>query len=303
MSNSSISININFDSMGWALGYPSDYEDKTFTTIGDRFMRLAEKYNFKYTIFVIGKDLENGRNAEAVCEWSRRGHEIGNHSYHHQLDFGTLNEKETYREVEKTHELIFKACGKEPKGFIAPNWASSKYLTKVLIDLDYVYDTSHFPSWLLYLLVLKNFLNHLGSDRIFSTIRGQDYLIPLIGHRQIFEARYKDKMIKVLPLPTNRFRIACWHTFGFYCGWKLQEIIIKSSINTTKAFYYLMHPADLIGAEDVENSTKLYFARMKHKSIEKYHYLDNMLNIISSSNKSIVTLLEHCEKIKQDPTF
>jgi len=287
------SININFDSLAEAYGFPSTFDDPSFTIFAQRFFKLSDKYNFKYTIFVVGKDLENRKNAEMVREWSKNGHEIGNHSYSHRRDFGFLSEKQIRNEVLETHNLIFDATGKEPKGFIAPSWASSKALTKTLGDLGYIYDTSYFPSWVMCLFDLKNFINHIGSSRAFSTVCRRDYHIGLWGKRQIFSEQAESGKITILPLPTSKLRIACWHTTGFLFGWRYQELLIKSCLNNVRGFYYLMHPADLIGAEDIEGiSFQHHLERMRYSYAQKLSHLDRALQIILESNRKIVTMLE-----------
>ncbi len=291
------SININFDSLAEAYGFPSDYNDKSFTNIADRFFEFSDKYNFKYTIFVVGKDLENPKNAKQVEKWAANGHEIGNHSYSHRRDIGTLTEMETRVEIEKAHNIILKITGKRPRGFISPSWASSKWITRSLIDLDYLYDTSYYPSWLMYAMDLKNFINHFGSSRMLSVVKRKDFHIPILGHRQAFERKYKGKSIKVLPLPTGRFRMACWHTTGFIFSWRFQEKLITDCLKNIEAFYYLVHPADLIGPQDLDFIGKSHLERMGVSLKEKLKYLDKMLNIIVESNRKLVPMKEMTTKI------
>ena len=57
--------------------------DPSFLYSAERFFELGSKYNFKYTIFIVGKDLENPEVAARVRSWAESGHEIGNHSYTH----------------------------------------------------------------------------------------------------------------------------------------------------------------------------------------------------------------------------
>ena len=60
MTNSSpIAIDINFDSLNENLGFPKGFKDPSFFKVFDRFLELSNKYNFKYSLYFIGKDLEN----------------------------------------------------------------------------------------------------------------------------------------------------------------------------------------------------------------------------------------------------
>lgn len=134
-------FNINFDSLGSFLFEKNkDFSDPTFFQIADRFFELSNKYGFKYTIFVIGKDLEDTKIAQRVREWSKQGHEIGNHSYSHRLNLGHLAYGELEDEVVRSHEIISRICQKEPRGFIAPAWATSPDLIDILIKHNYLQD-------------------------------------------------------------------------------------------------------------------------------------------------------------------
>src|SRR5262245_298697 len=109
-------ININFDSLSEALGFPQGFHDKTYFEIADRFFAIAKKYGFKYSIYVIGKDLEQAENRHAVQSWANNGHEIGNHSWSHRLNLGALPYDEMYREVKQAHDAIANTLGTSPHG-------------------------------------------------------------------------------------------------------------------------------------------------------------------------------------------
>ena len=70
-----ISISINLDSLNEAYGFPKKFFDTTFHQVFKRIEKIAEKYNFPLTIFVIGKDLENEKNISRVKEWHEKGYE------------------------------------------------------------------------------------------------------------------------------------------------------------------------------------------------------------------------------------
>ncbi len=55
---------------------------------------------------------------------------------------------------------MIKNTGIEPKGFISPCWSTSAKLVEFLLELEYSYDTSAFPSFLLYPMVANIALNH-----------------------------------------------------------------------------------------------------------------------------------------------
>ena len=230
-------ININFDSLGEAYDFPSDYKDPSFGKIAKMFMKIAEKHNFKYSIYVIGKDLEKQENRCKVREWAKCGHEIGNHSWSHPLNLGALPKSQQYEEVKRAHDIISETIGKEPKGFIAPGWSTSIKLLKILINLGYDYDTSNFPSILMYPSLFKMLYNNIGDGRFYSIINRKDLLYPIFATRKSHVNKWNSKDIVSMPLPTNKFRIACWHTGAFVFGWNLHKKILKSCLNEIQYFY------------------------------------------------------------------
>lgn len=289
-------IDLNFDSLGEAYSFPSGYKDPSFFGVSERFFRIAKQCKFKYSIYVIGKDLEKTENCERVKEWSSQGHEIGNHSWSHPQNFGALGKFNIRREVEMAHKIITKTIGYEPKGFIAPAWSASPELVRVLIELGYTYDTSGFPSWLMFFALLKMLLNHVNDRRFFKILHRKDFLYHLFGSRYPYnttDSLFKKSAngITMLPLPANKYRIACWHTLVFIFGWKIHERILKSCLEEIDAFYYVIHPADLIDERDLSDS-KISVERLKTPLKLKQYYLEKSVEMILESGRKIITMEE-----------
>ena len=55
-----------------------------------------------------------------------------------------------------------------------------------------------------------------------------------------------DAGLPVLPLPTARFRVPVWHTMSFVVSERWWETLLRRAMATNRAFYYLMHPVDLL---------------------------------------------------------
>ena len=306
------SFSLHFDSLNEAYGFPEDYSDKSFQEVGRRYLELADKYGFKYTIFIIGKDLQKPENRQLVQEWASRGHEIGNHTWSHPWNLGALKKDEIRREVEMGHEIISNTVGHEPRGFAAPAWSTSSELQKVLIDLEYAYDTSPFPSWLMYVSILMILLNTVGDARFCRTLQRKDFLFPLLGKRRAFYSEgnlYRvhgtppadgpTKAIRVLPIPTNRYGIACWHTLVFVLPWRLHKRLITSCLDQIEAFYYVMHPADFIDRNDLDPARNNHWERLGVSIEQKREYLKQSIELILQSGREIVTLREHALKAGQ----
>ena len=241
-----IAININFDSLNHAYGFPKGFRDPSFFEGMDRFLKIANRYQAPLSIFVIGRDLQNPEIYARVRDWSNAGHEIGNHSWSHPVNLGRLSPEKIHDEVFRTHELITNCIGKEPTGFIAPAWSTSKNLVNTLIDLGYLYDTSLFPSMILYPAIIMNALHFLRQPAEVQNILSRaDWLGPifrptrpfLAGREfQVLESEEKEKGILILPLPTiNRIMPCIWHSVGFLLGWKLiQKQLEKLKLDKNK---------------------------------------------------------------------
>lgn len=299
-------LNINFDSIGEMYGFPDGFRDPSFFEIADRFMDLSKKYGFKYSIYIIGKDLEKQENRDAVRSWFDLGHEIGNHSWSHRIDLGALPKKEIQDEVGRAHELISSAIGDKVNGFIAPAWSTSSDLLQTLIDFEYNYDTSSFPSWLMFPALTKLSMNFKGDSRQKHIWKRKDLGYCLRGGRLPYQScgdlfgktttsidfreASKPKDIVVLPIPTNKMRMACWHTTGFVFGWDFHKRLLRSCLKSNDFFYYLMHPADLMGSQDLDSSRNAHFERMGVSLEEKFKRLEECIQIILESGRQIVTV-------------
>jgi hypothetical protein len=55
-----------------------------------------------------------------------------------------------------------------------------------------------------------------------------------------------DDGLPTLPLPTGPFRLPVWHTMGFLLSRGRWEQLFRKAMTTNRAFYYLMHPLDLL---------------------------------------------------------
>jgi hypothetical protein len=295
-------ININFDSLNEAYGFPANYRDPCFFEVAERFFKISDYYDFKYSIYIVGKDLEDGRYREAVKEWAIRGHEIGNHSFHHHMNLGALKPDELKAEVERSHELIAKTTGVPPRGFISPAWSTSEALLEALCDLGYEYDTSLFPSWLLTPMVWRIAWGYRGSHKARRIVTRKDYHLSILGHRKpyIYKSRNGNKELAVMPLPTTTYRVACWHTIGYMFGWKAHSKILRNCLRCVDYFYYLTHPGDLSAPEDQDERFSTGIPRLALPLEEKIRRFEEAVKLICSQRK-MVTLSQMVETFVENP--
>src|ERR1700730_10861303 len=119
-----ISISINFDTLNEAYGFPPGYRDPSFFAAFDRIAELAARYAFPLSIYMIGRDLEHPDHAARVKDCAAMGHEIGNHTWSHHFNIGSLPKDMIRSEIARAHDRIAEVTGIEPVGFICPAWAT-----------------------------------------------------------------------------------------------------------------------------------------------------------------------------------
>jgi len=282
-------VSLNLDSMDHAFGYPAGYEDPTFGPVMDRFEAYAERFGFRYSLYVIGRDLEKQRHRVKVRGWAERGHEIGNHTWNHHTNLGALSKAELTEEIHRTHAALGDVTGQAPDGFIAPAWSYSDRMMDVLAEQGYRYDTSLFPSLLYYPFVFKNAWNHWGQgEKFWRILDRRDWLQPLVGSRE----PYLDRGLVMLPVPSTPgpLGLTIWHTTGFLLGWEKHFAMLRAALAARKYFYYVVHPADLTCSEDFPDLPVNSLERIGGSLEEKQRRFAESLQVIEDAKREWMTM-------------
>jgi peptidoglycan-N-acetylglucosamine deacetylase len=127
---------------GWD-SYPS-YLD----VVVPRFIDFLAARDLKITVFVVGQDAALERNHDALRLIPDHGHEVGNHSFHHEPWLHLYSEQKIDEEFARTEEALQVATGETPVGFRGPGFSLSPDVLKVLQRRGYQYDCSTFPTFL-----------------------------------------------------------------------------------------------------------------------------------------------------------
>lgn len=308
--NKPIAVSINFDSFNENVGFPKGYKDPCFFDIFDRFLAFSSEYGFHYSIYIIGKDLENPELAARVKDWSDLGHEISNHSYSHFLNLGSQKTEVIRSEILKAHELIHKCTGKEPSGFVCPGWSSSPKIINELIDANYLYDASLFPSYIIYPAILKNAVNHIFKPKKFLEILNRRDILypytkpltPFFADRnfKVTTASNPNKIIE-LPLPTlNRRSLAIWHTLLFVFSEKKSIKRISQCLTNYEYFYYLMHPADLADIADTDRKFHYTIERLNVPLKKKNELFRKVFDLFVREKREFVTMEKLALRFKNE---
>ena len=98
-----------------------------------KVLKILEKYDVTATFFVVGEYIEYQK--DILKEVDKKGHEIGNHFYHHEkLD--ELTKEEIKETIMKTNELIYSVIKKTPTILRPPYGIVNDTLKEVCAELN-----------------------------------------------------------------------------------------------------------------------------------------------------------------------
>ncbi len=104
-----------------------------------RVLETLDRFEAKATFFVPGHSADTW--PALVAEMARRGHELGNHGYMHEVP-NTLDADTERAVIRRGSDAIERAAGVRPRGFRSPSWDLSPNSLDILRDQGFVYDSS-----------------------------------------------------------------------------------------------------------------------------------------------------------------
>ena len=113
-----------------------------------RFLKILERLDCRITVFVVGQDAALAKNRSALRTVARAGHEIGNHSFHHEPWLQSYSTEAIETEIESATEAIESATGVRPTGFRGPGFTLSHATLEALARRHYRYDCSTLPTYI-----------------------------------------------------------------------------------------------------------------------------------------------------------
>lgn len=113
-----------------------------------RVLSLLKENNLTITFFVVGLDAAQEKNREVLRSIAAQGHEIGNHSFHHEPWLHLYSYRQLEDEIAQAEESIERATDSRPIGFRGPGFSLSEPLINLLAGRGYLYDASSFPTFL-----------------------------------------------------------------------------------------------------------------------------------------------------------
>lgn len=119
-----------------------------FDIVVPRCLEMLKKYQLTITFFVVGQDAALENNHQALRSIADAGHEIGNHSFHHEPWLHLYSREQIEEELTRAEQHIQTATGEKPHGFRGPGFSVSENVLSALLQMGYTYDCSTFPTYL-----------------------------------------------------------------------------------------------------------------------------------------------------------
>ncbi|MGG9964383.1 polysaccharide deacetylase family protein [Ferruginibacter sp. SUN106] len=252
------------------------------------FLDVFDKLNMKITFFVVGQDAAIEKNHKVLRSIIERGHEIGNHSFHHESWLKTYSKEKIEAEIEMAEEAIVTATGHRTNMFRGPGFSWSVDLLEVLQKRNYIFDASTLPTYISpllrkYYFAKSNLSKEEKENRkeLFGSFK--EGFFPLKPYNWKFKSNKKLLEIPVTTMPV--FKLPFHQSYLLYIS-GVSRFLMKAYLRfaifmckiTKTPPSYLLHPLDLIGGDDVPQLA--FFPGMSIKSEKKLEVFETAMKMM-----------------------
>jgi peptidoglycan-N-acetylglucosamine deacetylase len=285
---------------GWDQ-YPS-----YFSIFVPHVLNILDELNLKITFFIVGKDTESEENRKYLRMIVERGHEVGNHSYHHESWLQTYSYEKIEKEIREAEEAIEEATGVRTIGFRGPGFSWSNDLLKVLEKRGYRFDASTLPT---YLGPLARMYYFKKSDLSKEEKKARKELFGKFsdGFRKLKPYNWnlgEGKSITEIPVTTMPVLKLPFHlSYLIYLGnisMGLMKLYLNTAIRlckiTNTPISFLLHPLDLIGGDQI--SQLAFFPGMNVTSIKKVEIFKKVIHCLAQHYEIVNMNTHHSYLIK-----
>ncbi len=268
---------------------------------------VLDRLGIKITFFIVGQDAAIEKNHAVLKTIVDRGHEVANHSFHHESWLKTYSKEKIEAEIEIAEEAILKATGKRTNMFRGPGFSWSNDLLEVLQKRNYIFDASLLPTYISPLMRKYYFWKSKLSKEekesrkeLFGSFKESFY--PLKPYTWVLPNKKNLLEIPVTTMPV--FKIPFHQSYLIYISnisEGLMKMYLRFSIfmckitNTTPS--YLLHPLDLIGSDHVPELA--FFPGMNIQSEKKVKIFETAMTILKN-NFELLPMGEFAERISKD---
>lgn len=244
---------------------------------------LLDELGIKITFFIVGQDAAIEKNHAILRQIADKGHEVGNHSFHHESWLKTYSKEKIENEIIIAEEAIYSATGCITRCFRGPGFSWSHDLLHVLKKRDYLFDATILPTYISPLMRAYYFWNSKLSKKeresrkeLFGSYKEGFY--PLKPFRWNLESgQIQEIPVTTMPVLKIPFHLSYLLYISGYSFWLMKlylnfALILCKITKTPPSF--LLHPLDLISGDQVPQL--LFFPGMNiptNKKIRVFTYV------------------------------
>jgi hypothetical protein len=283
---------------GWS-DYPS-----YLTTVVPRALELLDRHGLRITWFLVGQDAEFERNHAVLRSIAQRGHEIGNHSFHHEPWLHLYDAAALDAEIARAHGAIEAATGACPVGFRGPGYSVTPAVVDTLIRHGYRYDASTLPTFIgplarAYYFATSGLRRKQLDQRraLFGSVR--DGLRPLHPYRW---SGTNGSLVEVPVTTLPLLRVPIHFSYLLFLAERAPVLVmpyvscaLALCALTKTAPSLLLHPLDFLGGD--EAPALAFFPGMRLSAAQKLQWLERVLARYTA-RYDFVTVGEHAERAR-----
>ena len=308
------SLSLDLDNKWSYLKTHGDRGWEAFPSYLDRvvpyFLEILDQLSLRITVFIVGQDAALAKNSAALGSLTAAGHEIGNHSFHHEPWLHLYTPAEIEDEIRIAEEAILAATGQRPSGFRGPGYSSSPALLACLARRGYQYDASSLPTIVgplarTYYFLTAKLSNEQRQQRkqLFGNVA--DGFKPLSPYWWHFAASCGgDEVPPLLEIPVTTLPLARVPIHFSYllflaqtstaAAWGYWRMAIAACRSMRVEPSLLLHPLDVLGGD--EEPELGFFPAMGMTGKAKRDLIARFLGALQDSF-SVVPLAEHARII------
>jgi len=267
-----------------------------------RVLDFLKARNLIITFFIVGQDAALEKHYDLFRAIAVDGHEIGNHSFHHEPWLQLYSVDEIKTELSLAEEHIERATGQRPIGFRGPGYSLSQPLLEELIRRGYEYDTSTLPSLLeplaraYYYTTARLSREQRAQRTVGGTLRN--------GFRSIRPYRWRlnggnfiELPVTTLPvfrLPIHFSYLSCVSVFSPALALGYFNIALTLCRLKGVGPSLVLHPTDFLGCDDMRDLS--FFPAMKLPSEKKLEIISKTIDALRAQF-TIITMQKHAEQV------
>ncbi len=237
---------------GWE-AFPS-YLPRVVPTILD----VLKSLDLQITFFIVGQDAALAVNHEPLAAIAAAGHEIANHSFHHEPWLHEYTREQLVEEFERSETAILAATGAQTVGFRGPGFSYSKLVLEVLSERGYRYDASTFPTFL-GPIARAYYMLHSRLTKADRTQRKALFGSAKAGFMSLRPYRWTSLGSQMIEIPVTTmpwFKVPIHFSYIMYLA-TFSRLLARTYFQSALTFCWLnriepsilLHPLDFLGAD------------------------------------------------------